>query len=597
MRTYRLERNNKPNKAVAMTAVIAAACFFLLFAVLLASMHTKPYMPPKTAQKYMEHWLIESARKVAGEVRLKHVNLMEPFYLRRDYQPLWIDNYELNEAGKELLQMLRETSADDWRRYGYEISTIEREVKNLSNLPKQATAVDVLLTDAFITFATQALNAELLPDMNEGDHPSLRKVAIEKKSKITNKQTLDALARSVAEEKLDGLLKNMAPTHPEYRNLRSALNLYTKLADSGQWYPLPSDLTLALGDKHRDIPHLRWILNQYQDMPKRTLSWLFKDNPKMMQAPENSEKVDLNEARFTFDKPLFEALGHFQRRHNLPVTGKLDELTRNWINVPPYHMAQKIALNMKRWRHLPNNLGKRYVMVNMADYRLRLMSEGQTEAEMKVIIGNKQRRTPVMIQEISTLVLAPTWSVPRRIALTSLLPKIRRNPRYLTQKGYRVIGRINGVNQYIAPERINWNKVNKRHFPYRIVQKPGADNALGTMKFLFPNDKDIYLHDTSQPQLFNLGKRALSSGCVRLEKPHLLAEKLLRGQQGWTRQHIEDTIAQTRTTTISLKEKVPVYLMYWTTWVDKDGVLQVRDDVYNRDLIGGRSQIRNAVSL
>lgn len=591
------ELKTQSNKAVAMTAMIAAACFFLLFAVLLASLHTKPYMPPKTAQKYMQHWLIDSARKVAGEVRLKHVNLMEPFYLRRDYQPLWIDNYELNAAGKELLQMLRETAADDWRRYGYAITTIEREVKNLSNLPKQATAVDVLLTDAFITYATQALNAELLPDMNEDDHPSLRKVAIEKKATFTPQQTLDALARSVAGNKLDGLLNNMAPTHMAYRNLRKALNLYTQLADSGQWYPLPADLALELGDKHKSVPHLRWILTQYQDMPERTLSWLFKDNPNMLKAPENDEEFDLQEPRFAFDKPLVAALTHFQQRHGLPVTGKLDALTRNWINVPPHHMAQKIALNMKRWRHLPNELGRRYVMVNMADYRLRLISEGKTEAQMKVIIGNKQRRTPVMIQEISTLVLAPTWSVPKRIALTSLLPKIKRNPRYLTQKGYRVIGRINGVNQYIAPERINWNRVNKRNFPYRIVQKPGASNALGSMKFLFPNDKDIYLHDTSQPQLFNLDKRALSSGCVRLEKPYLLAEKLLRGQQGWTRQHIENTIAQTRTTTISLKEKVPVYLMYWTTWVDDKGVLQVRDDVYSRDLIGGRSPTRNAVSL
>lgn len=592
-----IQKQSKPNKAVAMTGIIAGVCFLMLFGVLTASLYTKPYMPPKTAQKYMEHWLIGSAKKVVGEVRLKHVNLIEPFYLHRDYQPLWIDNYELNEAGKELLQMLRETSADDWRRYGYEMSTIEREVRSLSNLPKQATAVDVLLTDAFITYATQAFNSELLPDINEGDHPSLRKVAIDKKKRINHEQTLEILSKGVAKDELDMLLESMAPTHIAYRNLRQALNLYTKLADSGEWYPLPSDLTLTLGDKHRLVPHLRWILNEYRDLPERRLSWLFSENPKMMQAPSSDEVFDINDARFVFDKSIAEALSAFQKRHGLAVTGELDELTRNWINVPPHHMAQKIALNMKRWRHLPNELGKRYVMVNMADYKLQLISDGKVEVEMKVIIGNKERRTPVMIQELSSLVLAPTWSVPKRIALTSLLPKIKRNPKYLSNKGYRVIGQVKGVSRYISPESINWNRVSNRNFPYRIVQKPGDDNALGDVKFLFPNDKDIYLHDTSQPQLFNLDKRALSSGCVRVEKPRILADKLLRGQQGWNGNAIERAIAESRTTRINLKEKVPVYLMYWTTWIDDKGVLQVRDDVYDRDLIGGRSQSRKSLSL
>ncbi|MEL7400545.1 MAG: hypothetical protein AAFN68_08240, partial [Pseudomonadota bacterium] len=165
------------HRAVRATGWIAIVCLVLLFVALAASINTKPYMPPKVAQKYMEHWLIESARRVAGEVRLKHVRSIEPFYLRRDYQPVWMDSYELTEAGQELLQVLRETAADDWRNYGYELATLERETTRLSNIPKQATAVEVLLTDAFVTYAKQALNSELLPDTGEGDHP-IRKVAL-----------------------------------------------------------------------------------------------------------------------------------------------------------------------------------------------------------------------------------------------------------------------------------------------------------------------------------------------------------------------------------------------------------------------------------
>jgi len=588
------------HRAVRATGWIAIVCLVLLFVALAASINTKPYMPPKVAQKYMEHWLIESARRVAGEVRLKHVRSIEPFYLRRDYQPVWMDSYELTEAGQELLQVLRETAADDWRNYGYELATLERETTRLSNIPKQATAVEVLLTDAFVTYAKQALNAELLPDTGEGDHP-IRKVALSNQPslqrQISEDQIVDLLNQAIEEDRLDQLVEQLTPSHPGYIKLRKELNRYRDIANSGRWYPLPNDLRLKDSDRHRLVPHLRWMLSQYGDLSKGALSWLFKDSEERTRSPEANSNYDLQRAEFLFDPSLQEALRRFQTRHNLTPDGELNQATLEALNTPPYQIAQRIALNMKRWRHLPQQLGHRHVMVNMADYRLQLMNGDSSELDMKVIIGNVNRRTPVMVQQISTLELAPTWSVPRRIAVTSLLPKLKRNPDYLTEKGYQVIQHVNGVDQFIDPKTINWKKLNARYFPYRLIQKAGADNALGTIKFLFPNDKDIYLHDTSQPQLFNLDKRALSSGCVRVEKPRLLAEKLLRGQQGWYRSHIDSAIDQNRTTRIRLQEQVPVYLMYWTTWVDDDGVLQVRDDVYKRDLIAGLAPVNPAVSL
>lgn len=586
------------HRAVGATGWIAIFCMALLFVALAASINTKPYMPPKVAQKYMEHWLIESARRVAGEVRLKHVRSIEPFYLRRDYQPVWMDSYELTKAGKELLQVLRETAADDWRNYGYELATLERETSRLSNIPKQATAVEVLLTDAFVTYAKQSLNAELLPDTGEGDHP-IRKVALtnSNKAEISEEQVVDLLNQAIQNDQLDNLVERLTPNHAGYLSLRQELNRYLAISNSGRWYPLPQELRLQPGERHRLVPHLRWMLGQYGDLPKSALSWLFKDGKERTEAPSEYAQYDLRKPEFLFDDALVQAVRNFQQRHGLSNGGALDEITLRHLNVAPYQIAQKIALNMKRWRHLPQQLGQRHVMVNMADYHLTLKDGNSTELEMKVIIGNLQRRTPVMAQQISTLELAPTWSVPHRIAVTSLLPKLQRNPGYLQEKGYQVIQHINGIDQFVDPKTINWKKLSPRYFPYRLIQKAGKLNALGTIKFLFPNDKDIYLHDTSQPQLFNLDKRALSSGCVRVEKPRLLAEKLLRGQQGWYRSNIDSAIDQNRTTRIRLQEKVPVYLMYWTSWVDDDGVLQMRDDVYKRDLIAGLAPVNPAVSL
>jgi murein L,D-transpeptidase YcbB/YkuD len=249
---------------------------------------------------------------------------------------------------------------------------------------------------------------------------------------------------------------------------------------------------------------------------------------------------------------------------------------------------------MKRWRHLPRTLGNRHIMVNMADFRLQYKEGEKTSLDMKVITGRPLRRTPVLSQTVSTVVLAPTWSVPRRIAVGDILPQIKRDPKYLERKGFSLVANVKGIDQYASAKDVNWKKMSPRYFPYRLVQKAGQGNALGDVKFVLPNDKSIYLHDTNHPELFARDMRALSSGCIRVERPKLLAEKLIAGQQGWNRSNIDSAISQNRTTHIRLHKPVPVYLMYWTTWVDDDGVLQIRDDVYQRDLIGSLARNQQA---
>lgn len=587
----------QPSRQLRLTGIIALLCLVLLFGILAASIHTKPFMPPKVAQEHMEQWLIESSRQVAGDVRLKHVRAIEPFYLQRDYQPIWMNSYELTDAGRQLLQILRETAADNWLNYGYELATLERETLRLSNVPRQATAVEVLMTDAFVTYAQQALNAQLLPDVNEADHQNMRKVSTNTTSIVTEQQVVELLRDSLQRNNLNTLLEQLTPNHTGYVRLRKELNRYLDLANSGLWQNLPKDLQLAENDRHAYVPYLRWLLEHTDDLPKGAFQWLRSNKKTTDYATSVVADANLDDSAYVFDNNLKQGLISFQKRHNLTQTGTVNAETLVWLNVPPHQTAQKISLNMKRWRHLPADLGQRYVMVNMADYKLELINNGAVELDMKVIIGNQQRRTPVMVQTISTLELAPTWSVPKRIALSSLVPRARRDPGYLERAGYQVIGKVDGVDQYISPHSINWNKINNKYFPYRIVQKAGDNNALGGIKFLFPNDKDIYLHDTSQPQLFDLDNRAISSGCVRVEKPRVLADKLLRGQQGWSRNNIDSAIAQSRTTRIKLQDQVPVYLMYWTTWVDDQGKLQLRDDVYQRDLVAGLPPVNPAISL
>jgi len=543
-------------------------------------------MPPAVAQEHMEHWLIEGARHVAGEVRLRHIRNMEPFYLRRNYQPVWLDSFELRPEAKELLEMLRETAVDDWRNYGYSLETLERETRRLTNVPEQATAMEVLLTDAFVTYAEQALNNELVPNADENDHPTVKKVVLSGEDRITEEQIIQLLHEAVRQNRLDELLASMAPQHEGYRRLRAELKRYRDIDRTGGWRPLSHELTLTAGDRHVDVPYLRWLLDQYGDLPGGTLSWLIPGE-ETIAPPGREKQPDLSKPEFLFDGPVRAAISNFQKRHKLEPTGSLNKETIDQLNVPPYQTAQRIALNMKRWRHLPSDLGDRHIMVNMADFSMRLMNNGSTELEMKVIIGRLNRRTPVMTDMMRIIEIAPTWTVPPRIASSYLLPKLKRNPDYLKQKGFDVLQWQNGSPVHVSADDINWKKYSARHLPYTFVQRPGKLNALGTVKFLFPNDQSIYLHDTSSPELFAKDKRALSSGCVRVEHPRLLAEKLLQSQDGWHRGRIDEAIDHNRTSRIRIKNPVPVHLMYWTTWVDDDGQLQIREDIYQRDLIGG----------
>lgn len=587
---------NTTNKRLLHPTAIAGFCALLLFAALFATINTKPYMPPKVAQKYMEYWLIDSARQVAGEVRLKHVRDIEPFYLRRDYQPIWMDSYELTEAGESLVQVLRETSADHWREYGYSLQAVLREIRDLSNRPKQATAVDVLLTDAFITYAQQALNQELLPDMGESDHPTYRKVSARanNSASVSSEEIVELLKQSLNENKLGELINQLTPTHSGYQALRKQLIHYQKIVNQGKWYALPPEFRIEDNQRHRLVPHIRWLLTQYGDLSPGAFAWLFNEEVLLLESPRPTDNYDLQQASFKFDKSLVEGIKNYQKRFQIPVTGKIDDKTLAALNIPPYHMAQKIALNMKRWRHLPSNLGNRHIMVNMADFRLQYKEGEKTSLDMKVITGRPLRRTPVLSQMVSTVVLAPTWSVPRRIAIGDILPQIKRDPKYLDRKGFSLVASVKGIDQYASAKDVNWKKMSPRYFPYRLVQKAGNGNALGDVKFVLPNDKSIYLHDTNHPELFSREMRALSSGCIRVEQPKLLAEKLIAGQQGWNRSNIDSAISQNRTTHIRLQKPVPVYLMYWTTWVDDKGILQIRDDVYQRDLIGSLARNQQA---
>ncbi|MFW5736548.1 MAG: L,D-transpeptidase family protein [Halanaerobium sp.] len=243
-----------------------------------------------------------------------------------------------------------------------------------------------------------------------------------------------------------------------------------------------------------------------------------------------------------------------------------------------------MIINMERWRWLPEDLGSSYIYVNIADYNLKLYEEKKVIMEMKTIVGQEQRSTPVFSDSIKYIVLNPYWYVPESIAVKDKLPEIKKDNNYLKENNYTLF-EYSGNNKLekVEPEDIEWSEINEDNFNYLLRQNPGDQNALGRIKFMFPNKYSIYLHDTPGRNLFSETERSFSSGCIRIENPIDLAEYLLSDQEKWDRESIESEMEKDKEKTVYLKNPIKIYLQYNTAWVDSLGNLNFREDIYNRD--------------
>ncbi|AJQ97726.1 L,D-transpeptidase family protein [Gynuella sunshinyii] len=579
---YSVARSRRSGTAIAVT-LVAVLCFALLFGIFYFAAGIKPVLPQKVAAKHIQQWLSEPPRfenPNGSYARLFHRDELRRLYRSNRYRTIWFDNYGLNAPAQLLIQSLRETVADDRYLYSYHLPAILKAEPEIGNLPARVTALDLLLSDAFLTFIQDIRNNNYLPDLKSHDHQSdYRVVAEQVTERWTSDQILYELQQKLDAKSLLVLLKSLTPSHAGYLKLREQLEYYQRLDLGGHWETLGDGPVLKPGDSHPDIRVIKNNLLLFGDYSGH---WFSEERTLYRQ------EVSFNPSHpvFVFDDEMEQAVRHYQLRNGLQPTGWIDEATRLCLQQSPQRIARRIALNMKRWRHLPDRLGPKYVMVNMADFRLQVVADDQPLASMKVIVGRTDRRTPTIIGSISSLVLNPTWTVPGRIAVRDILPQIRKNPAYLTDKHLQLIRYDrDGTMKTIDPATVNWQQLSTGQLPFTFRQAAGPDNALGMVKFVIPNNMAIYLHDTNHRNLFSQDMRALSSGCVRVEKPELLARLLLQDTPSWQEERLTQVIQSQRTTYVKLSQPVPTYLMYWTAWVDDEGVLQQRPDVYQWDAL------------
>ncbi len=494
-------------------------------------------------------------------------------YVQRGFAPLWTTDRGPSAAVDRLLRVIRRAGQMGLRPADYHLSALEALAEDVS--PGRADAqqarrmadVELLCTDAFLLLATHRLSGRVDPEAIDPEWSATRRAA----------DVSAVLVEAARTGRIEQALAELDPPQAGYRQLRAALARYDSIEAAGGWPMVPPGPTLRPGDRDPRIPALRARLQATGD-------WT---GPAPDSAPADSvaaDSVSADTAAARFDSTLAAGLQRFQARHGLDADGIVGAQTIAALNVPADERAEQIRLNLERWRWLPHDLGARHIIVNIAGFKLEVIENGREVLQMRVITGQRYRRTPVFSGEISYLVLSPYWHVPTSIATKDKLPLLKKDATALTAQGYEIFRGWGADAQPIDPTTVDWRAVSASNFPYRMRQKPGLSNALGRVKFMFPNKHNVYLHDTPTRTLFARAERSFSSGCIRVEQPMELTAYLLADQPAWTPERIQQVIDRTVETAVRLKQNVPVHLLYWTAWVEADGTVQFRRDIYGRDV-------------
>ena len=372
-------------------------------------------------------------------------------------------------------------------------------------------------------------------------------------------ESLKLLTTAAASADLEGYLAGFAPQSKNYARLKASLADHREIAARGGWSRLPDGETLKPGMTDPQVALLRKRLVEAGDLD-----------------PAQAEGE-------LFDATLETAVKRFQYRHGLEQDAAVGKNTRAALNTPVEARIEQMLLNMERRRWMPDDLGERYVFVNLADFVLKVVDGPKTIYDSRVVVGKPYHRTPVFTGEMTYVVINPFWHVPPSIARNEILPAVQKNPGYLAQKNFTVFSSWGANAAVLDPSKINWNGISKRNLTYKFRQGSGDGNALGRIKFMFPNQFNVYLHDTPAKSLFARAVRSFSHGCIRVEDPPGLAEVVLKGQDGWTLEKIKGAIDSEKRQTVNLDRSMPVHLTYLTAWVNKDGSVHFRDDIYDRD--------------
>ena len=492
----------------------------------------------------IEQFITSGHVDLSSQVDKERLFQIFTFYHDRDFKPIWTRDSGPKSKAKVLLQALKSARDHGLDPAKYAIPDLEMRINSTN--PEELAEFDLLMTDVFADFGRDLSQGQVIPSDLDDTHVQPH-----------GPGPLNLIDGAEAADDLGPYLDSLAPQTPQYARLRDKLATYRAIAAMGGWPRISAGETLKPGMADARVPAMRRMLAITGDYPG-----------------------DPNVSSHSYDPDLVAAVQSFQDRHGLSVDGVVGPASHAALDVPVEARIRQMEINMERRRWMPDDLGERYVFVNIADAYLKVVEDrGDREKTVlgaRLVVGKPYTRTPVFSHEMSYVEINPSWGVPASIANKEFLPKLKQNPGALQAQNIRMFADQSEVD----PWRVDWASLNR--MPYQLRQDPGPTNALGRIKFMFPNKYSIYIHDTPSKNLFERDSRFFSYGCMRVQYPEALAEVLL-GDQGWTIDRIRAQIDSGQKKVVNLKTKIPVHITYLTAWVNKDGTVHFRNDVYDRD--------------
>jgi L,D-transpeptidase YcbB len=476
--------------------------------------------------------------------------LTRDFYTRRGNELAWIEEQHPRSQMDEFIEVLTESQAEglDPEAYSYSALAAQRKEAGKGFLtkkgfePTQAARLDAWLTYLYMKYSSDL--ADGISDLAQAD----RAWRIEPESF----DPLEHLEKALSNNSVEESLRALVPDAPQYRQLRDSLAAYRKIAADGGWPKVPARARFKRGDASEQVTVLAARLKATGDY----------------QGPVPSGPMALS-------PELTEAVKRFQTRHGLEPDGMPGASVIAAMNVPVEARIDQIRLNLERWRWLPRDLGSRHILVNIPQYQLEVWESNRPALAMRVVVGRKDTQTPIFNDRMTHIVFSPYWNVPPEIAQNETLPAVMSDTAFLRRNNMEVLDRSG---QVVDPSTIDLDDPAR----YRFRQRPGAANSLGLVKFMFPNQFNVYLHDTPADSLFARAARSFSHGCVRVQDPEALARYLLRDQPEWTETRIGEAMHSGEEKHVKLKQPIPVYLGYWTASASGEGV-HFTNDVYGID--------------
>ncbi|SFP88944.1 Murein L,D-transpeptidase YcbB/YkuD [Nitrosomonas cryotolerans] len=475
------------------------------------------------------------------------------FYSAREYQPVWVESNQPLSRLDDALAFIETADAEGLNSADYRLQRLRQLRSQIDHTANALFELELGTTQALLMLARDLKSGYLPASIADPDWHIPQQLF----------DPVPFLLEALAADSLSSALVSLSPASPSYQLLKKALARYRKwVTNQTAWTQLPDVSLIRPNGIHAVIPLIR---NRIAEAYK--LYDIAAYNIKQDQSKH-------------YDDALVNAIKVFQAQHGLNADGVIGKKTVRALNMTPEGKIRQLRLNLERLRWLPAHLGERYLLVNIAGFRLTAVERGEPALDMRIIVGHDYRSTPSFSSRVTHLIINPFWNIPASIARQDLLPKQQRDPGFFEKQGIKVYQNYDYNSEPLDPDSIDWQAIRKG-FPYILRQDPGVKNALGTIKFMLPNPFSIYLHDTPSKSLFQRDVRTFSSGCIRLEKPMALAGIALN-KTGV----VPDLVAKMRegkTTTVNLSKPLPIYIVYMTAWVDEKSSVHYSPDIYGRD--------------